>query len=101
MSLSAEAEKRKERLLALKKRKRGQAEDTETLEDTSTPPSNGSLNPQPDSSKPYLNKLPFLIIVSHYQAETTMQRHVQQNSASRNPLYQSFQKTLKQLRKSQ
>ena len=49
MSLSAEAEKRKERLLALKKRKRGQTED---LEDTSNPPSNGSSTPQPDSSKP-------------------------------------------------
>ena len=57
MSLSAEAEKRKERLLALKKRKRGQTEDTETLEDPSNPPSNGSSIPQPDSSKPYFHKL--------------------------------------------
>ena len=55
MSLSAEAEKRKERLLALKKRKRGQIEDTETLEDTSKPSSNGSSTPQLDS--PYFHKL--------------------------------------------
>jgi coiled-coil domain-containing protein 12 len=46
MSLSAEAEKRKQRLLALKKRKRGQSDD---LEDTQETPETLST----DLSKPY------------------------------------------------
>ena len=53
MSLSVEAEKRKERLLALKKRKRGQLEDLEISSETKplSPPNDSS--PQPDS-KPYI-----------------------------------------------
>jgi coiled-coil domain-containing protein 12 len=51
MSLSAEAEKRKERLLALKKRKRGQNDDLEAPSETPVSPNNDST--QPDSSKPY------------------------------------------------
>ena len=53
MSLSAEAEKRKERLLALKKRKRGQTEDIEPPADpsSSTYPSNETVTP-PQDAKP-------------------------------------------------
>jgi coiled-coil domain-containing protein 12 len=55
MSLSAEAEKRKERLLALKKRKRGQTEDLEESTETPASPSNEeSPTPQSDPAKPYL-----------------------------------------------
>lgn len=53
MSLSAEAEKRKERLLALKKRKRGQTDDLDLpSENPLSNPNNDS--PQPDPVKPYL-----------------------------------------------
>jgi coiled-coil domain-containing protein 12 len=54
MSLSAEAEKRKERLLALKKRKRGQLDDSEDplepLSIRSPPPHNDEPPPQNNSS---------------------------------------------------
>jgi coiled-coil domain-containing protein 12 len=49
MSLSAEAEKRKERLLALKKRKRGQQEDTDSTDPTEPSPNDTPSN----DSTPY------------------------------------------------
>jgi hypothetical protein len=77
MSLSAEAERRKERLLALKKRKRGQAdtddallavtEDNGTTEDVST-----------ELAKPYCS-YEFSDLDSPCQAETTMRLHERQS----------------------
>lgn len=53
MSLSAEAEKRKERLLALKKRKRGQVDDVEEQTQESISADNDDSEPQTKLSKPY------------------------------------------------
>ena len=57
MSLSSEAEKRKQRLLALKKRKRGQIDEPEGDDPsirTQSPPQNGDAVQEPASnSKPY------------------------------------------------
>jgi len=51
MSLSAEAEKRKERLLALKKRKRGQTDDEKSItENDDTPVTKDST----ELTKPYI-----------------------------------------------
>src|ERR1700733_2970825 len=58
MSLSAEAEKRKQRLLALKKRKRGQIEDLEDSQDSPSTPNDPVSPPSIDSSKPYLTSTP-------------------------------------------
>jgi coiled-coil domain-containing protein 12 len=55
MSLSAEAEKRKERLLALKKRKRGQIEDSEQIPSEGNElTTNDSTQPENDTSAPYV-----------------------------------------------
>ena len=51
MSLSAEAEKRKERLLALKKRKRGQTDDS--VEPSHAIESSDDASSQPESAKVY------------------------------------------------
>jgi hypothetical protein len=60
MSLSAEAEKRKERLLALKKRKRGQTDDVEEQSQESLPADNDDSEPQSKVTKPYAPNLLFL-----------------------------------------
>jgi len=54
MSLSAEAEKRKERLLALKKRKRGQLDDADEQNQETISAENDDSEPQAKSSKPYV-----------------------------------------------
>jgi hypothetical protein len=81
MSLSAEAEKRKERLLALKKRKREQADDTERPSEEPKLPSNHSSTAETDSKSYFLNLPPSsnFHVVSLYQAETTMLQLVQQS----------------------
>jgi len=52
-TLSEAAEKRKERLLALKKRKRGQADDPEPEIERHSPPQTDPSSPQPEG-KPYV-----------------------------------------------
>lgn len=54
MSLSAEAEKRKARLLTLKKRKRGQTDDAEEQPQESLPADNDDSEPQSKVTKPYI-----------------------------------------------
>ncbi len=54
MSLSAEAEKRKERLLALKKRKRAQTDDAEEQPQEVLPADNEDSEPQSKVTKPYV-----------------------------------------------
>lgn len=58
MSLSVEAEKRKERLLALKKRKRGPTEDIESPSETALSSTNDSTAPGVDVTKSYTHPFP-------------------------------------------
>ena len=51
-TLSDAAQKRKERLLALKKRKRGQTDDLDQEPERHSPPQNDTTSPQPEG-KPY------------------------------------------------
>lgn len=72
-TLSEAAEKRKERLLALKKRKRGQTDDLDQENERNSPPQNDPSSPQPEG-KPYSSPIfedANLPIASLSQAETT------------------------------